>query len=180
MVGEGDIRLNGSAEDSELVSAVYGELRALAQAIVRQRRPISTQTTSLIHDAYLRLTHRGLQFNDRSHFLCIAAKAMRCALVDRARRESAAKRGGGQVAMSIDDVVAPAVDAETMLAVDEAMSRLAAFDARKARIVELRFFGGLTVEEAAEATGLSPATIKREWSLARAWLHRELSHTRSG
>jgi RNA polymerase sigma factor (TIGR02999 family) len=99
---------------------------------------------------------------------------MRRVLIDRARRACAAKRGGGRAARSLEEAVAPIVDGETLLAVDDALSRLATFDDRKSRIVELRFFGGLSLEETADATSLSLATVKREWSLARAWLSREL------
>jgi len=158
-----------------LLPSVYGELRSLAEAILQRCQPVDpTHTTSLIHDVYIRLSERGVRFKDRSHFLCLAARAMRFVLIDRARRNGAAKRGGGVTAISLDDAPSAAVDDTQLLAVEDAMSRLAAFDERKSRIVELRFFGALTVEETAEAMGLSPATIKREWTLARAWLGREI------
>lgn len=176
-LGNGDFATAGEprAEVDDLLPAVYEEMRGIAGAILQQRRPVvSTRTTSLIHDAYVRLARRGLQFNDRSHFLCLAATVMRRVLIDRARRACAAKRGGGRAARSLEEAVAPIVDGETLLAVDDALSRLATFDDRKSRIVELRFFGGLSLEETADATSLSLATVKREWSLARAWLSREL------
>jgi RNA polymerase sigma factor (TIGR02999 family) len=147
----------------------------LAGAVLQRSRPVdSTRTTSLINDAYVRIAKRGLQFRDRSHFLCLAAKAMRCVLIDRARRAGAVKRGSGRTTVTLDDDLAPAVDGPELLAIDDALARLAQFDDRKSRIVELRFFGGLSVEETAEAVALSPATVKREWTLARAWLYREL------
>lgn len=160
-----------------LLPSVYSELRGLAEAILQRCQPVdSAHTTSLIHDVYIRLCERGVRFKDRSHFLCLAARAMRFVLIDRARRNGAAKRGGGQTAIALDDAPSAAVDDTQLLAVEDAMRRLAAFDERKSRIVELRFFGALTVEETAEAMGLSPATIKREWTLARAWLGREIGN----
>jgi RNA polymerase sigma factor (TIGR02999 family) len=162
-------------EPDALLPAVYEELRALAGAVLQRCQPIdSACTTSLIHDVYLRLTERGLKFRDRGHFLCVAARAMRYVLIDRARRNCAAKRGGGKALAALEDTPAPAIDDSQMLAVEEALTKLAAFDERKGRIVELRFFGGLSLEETAEVMGLSLATIKREWTLARAWLYREL------
>ncbi len=169
----------GDAVD-ELLPALYEEMHSIADAILQQRRPVeSTRTTSLIHDAYVRLAGRGLRFNDRSHFLCLAATVMRRVLIDRARRACTAKRGRGRVPRNLVEVAAPIVDGETLLALDDALSRLAAFDERKGRIVELRFFGGLSLDEAADATGLSVATVKREWTVARAWLSRELERTDS-
>ncbi|GMU84049.1 MAG: hypothetical protein AMXMBFR47_39190 [Planctomycetota bacterium] len=158
-----------------LLPSAYDELRAVAGAILRQRRPVdSTRTTSLVHDAYVRLAARGLQVKDRSHFLCLASKAMRRALIDKARRVCAAKRGGGKAAVSLEEPVAPSVDGVALLAMNDALVKFAAIDPRKSRIVEMRYFGGLSIEETAEAIGLSEATVKREWTLARAWLLREL------
>lgn len=159
----------------ELFSTVYAELRALADAVLQRNRRIEgNSATSLVHDAYVRLAGRGLRFHDRAHFLCLAAKAMRLVLVDRARQRTTAKRGGGHAAVQIDDSIALAMDAPDFLAIEDALSRLCSLDERKGRIVELRFFGGLSVEETAEVLELSPATVKREWSLARAWLSREI------
>jgi RNA polymerase sigma factor (TIGR02999 family) len=159
----------------QLFSSVYGELHALAGAVLQRSRPIGgTCATSLVHDAYVRLTGRGLRFRDRAHFLCLAAKAMRHLLVDRARQRGAAKRGGGYTAVQLDESIAMAMDGPDLLAIEDALSRLCAMDERKGRIVELRFFGGLSVEETADVLGASPATVKREWSLARAWLSREI------
>ena len=165
----------------ELFSNVYGELRALAEAVLQRRRRIDGPcATSLVHDAYVRLVGRGLRFNDRAHFLCLAAKAMRHLLVDRARRRTAAKRGGGQPAVELDESIAMALEGPDLLAIEDALSRLSSLDERKAKIVELRFFGGLSVEETAEVLGSSPATVKREWSLARAWLSREIGEAGAG
>jgi RNA polymerase sigma factor (TIGR02999 family) len=159
-----------------LFPTVYDELHALAEAVLERARPIDpTRTTSLIQDVYVRLAARGVTFRDRAHFLCLAARAMRMVLIDRARRMTAAKRCGATVTLLADDPVAAALDEPELISIDEALGKLTAVDERKARIVELRFFGGLSVEETAEAIGLSPATVKRDWTLARAWLFRELS-----
>jgi RNA polymerase sigma factor (TIGR02999 family) len=159
----------------DLLPAVYDELHALASAILHRSRIIEpTRTTSLVQDLYVRLAGRGLHFKDRAHFLCLAARAMRMVLIDRARRETAAKRGGDRLVVRLDDDLAPAVSNRDLLSIDGAMARLAAFDDRKSRVVELRFFGGLSVEETGLALGVSPATVKREWALARAWLLKEL------
>lgn len=163
------------AQIDTLLPTVYEELHQLAAAVLQRCRPTnSAHTTSLIHDAYMRLAARGIKFRDRSHFLCVAARAMRYVLIDRARRNNAIKRGGGRTTLTLEDTPAPAIDDELMLAVEDALTRLAAFDERKSRIVELRFFGGLSVEESADILGVSAATIKREWTLARAWLCREV------
>lgn len=162
-------------EVDALLPAVYDELRELAEGILQYARPVDhTCTSSLINDVYVRLARQGTQFKDRAHFLCLASRAMRCILVDRARRSCAAKRGGGQIKVSLDDSIAVAPDAPDLLAVEDALTRLAGFDERKSRIIELRFFGGLSLAETAETLGLSPATVKREWTLARAWLYREM------
>lgn len=159
-----------------LLPTVYNELHDLAKAVLQRRRPFDhTRTTSLIHDVYVRLAGGGVKFRDRSHFLCLAARAMRMVLIDRARRMTAAKRGGATVTLLPDHAVSPAIDGPQLLSIDDSLTKLAAFDERKARIVELRFFGGLSVEETGEAIGLSRATVTREWTLARAWLFRELS-----
>ena len=162
---------------TELMPLVYDELRRLARRYVRQERAASVQATDLVHEAYLRLARdRPRRWQDRTHFLAIAAIGMRRVLVERARARGARKRGGDRVQVTLDDalVAAPGTTVD-LLAIDRALSALAALDARQARIVELRFFAGMTVEEAAEATGVSPATVKRDWTLARAWLQRELA-----
>jgi RNA polymerase sigma-70 factor (ECF subfamily) len=159
----------------ELFSVVYAELRALAGAVLqRNRRFDGTCVTSLVNDAYVRIAGRGLRVRDRAHFLCLAAQAMRHLLVDRARRGATAKRGGGRPTIEAVESIAMAIDGTDLLAIEDALCRLSALDERKGRIVELRFFGGLSVEETAEVLGASQATVKRDWSLARAWLSREI------
>jgi len=162
---------------ADLMPLVYDELRRIAGRYMRRERPGQTiQATALVHEAYMRLLRdRAKDWRTRSHFVGIAANAMRQILVERARARGAAKRGGGGQRVTIDEgaIAGPSrpVDVE---ALDAALERLAALDARQARIVELRFFGGLTVEEAADVLGISPATLKRDWAVARAWLKREL------
>jgi RNA polymerase sigma factor (TIGR02999 family) len=161
----------------ELFPLVYAELRRIAAREMRHERPGRTlQTTALVHEAYLRLLKdASLSFESRAHFLGIAARAMREILIEHARARSARKRGGGAIRLTLDDAVAavssPPVD---VMALHEALERLARLDERHARVVELRYFGGLSVEESAAALGISPATVKRAWTLARAWLFREL------
>jgi len=169
----------GDAEAADrLLSLVYDDLKAVAGRAMRRERPGHTlQTTALVHEAYLRLFRGSMPaIHDRAHLLGIAARAMRQILVEHARGRLAAKRGDGRVAVPLDEarvgVEAPSAD---VLALDEALDRLAGLDARQARVVELRHFGGLGVEEVGEALGISPATVKREWAVARAWLYRELS-----
>src|SRR5436190_16616987 len=163
------------AED--VAPLVYDELRRLAAAYMRRERPGQTlQATALVHEAYLRLADAGTPWNDRRHFVGIAARSMRQILVERARARGAQKRWGGMNRVSITDSLQLAADPEAMLpALDEAIERLAQIDPEQAKIVELRYFAGLSVEEAADAMEISPATLKRRWSLARAWLFRELS-----
>ena len=156
---------------------VYAELRRLAHAYMRSERPNHTlQATALVNEAFLRLLReRHVAWQNRAHFCAIAANAMREILVEQARRHRAHKRGGTAVRVSIEDVpVAVPAQSIDALALDEALRRLAARDARRARIVQLKYFGGMTIEEIAEVTGTSPATAKRDWVLARAWLRREL------
>jgi RNA polymerase sigma factor (TIGR02999 family) len=161
----------------EVFPLVYAELRRIAAREMRREKPGRTlQTTALVHEAYLRLLKdASLSFQNRAHFLGIASRAMREILIEHARARSARKRGGGAVRLTLDDLVAsvssPSVD---VLALDEALQRLARLDERHARVVELRYFGGMSVEETAAALDLSPATVKRDWTLARAWLYREL------
>ena len=165
------------ADAGELFPLVYAELRRIAAREMRRERPGRTlQTTALVHEAYLRLLKdTSLSFENRAHFLGIAARAMREILIEHARGRAARKRGGGAVRLTLDDLAAPvAAPSVDVLALDEALERLARFDERHARVVELRYFGGLSVEETAAAMGLSPATVKRAWTLARAWLFREL------
>ena len=164
-----------------LMPLVYEELHVIASRhMAREWRQGPMQTTALVNEAYLKLVdQRGVDWQNRAHFFAIAATVMRRILVDNARREQRAKHGGGAVAVSLDDAEAQApavsVDAVDTLALDTALTKLEALDPEQARIVEMRFFGGLTVEETAEVVGTSPATVKREWALAKGWLYRELT-----
>jgi len=161
----------------KLMPVVYGELRRLAQHYLRRERPDHTlQATALVHEAYLRLVdQRAVTWQNRAHFFGVAAQLMRRILVDHARRHHAAKRGGTALKVSLNDVVLAAEErAEDLVALDDALNRLAAMDPRQGRVVELRLFGGLTVEETAEVLRISPATVKREWTTAKAWLSREI------
>lgn len=175
------IRAGGasSAEARErLYPLVYEELRALAERYMRSQRGGHTlQTTALVNEAYIRLVAREEQgWESRSHFMGVAAKAMRSVLIDHARRRGAEKRGGGRRRVPIEGAAILTEDpADDLLAIDEALSRLSEFDEQKGRIVELRFFGGLTNEDTAQAVGVSAATVKREWRFARAWLYKELT-----
>ena len=162
-----------------LLPIVYDELRRRAAAYLRRERPGQTlQPTALVHEAYLRLLKdQPGRWQNRAHFCAIAAHAMRQILIERARARGALKRGGAQPRVTLDEgaiagAEPPSID---LLALDDALTRLEALDPEQARLVELRFFGGLTVEETAEAMNISPATVKRHWTLARAWLARELA-----
>jgi RNA polymerase sigma factor (TIGR02999 family) len=167
---------------------VYDELRRLAANYLRRERPGQTlQATALVHEAFLRLSKEKNQpWKNRTHFLAIAALSMRQILVQRARARHAGKRGGGAEKISLDEPViadqaalarqsAERGAGVDVLSLDAALEKLAALDPQQAKIVELRYFGGMTVEEVADALGVSPATVKRHWAVARAWLHRELS-----
>lgn len=161
----------------ELVTMVYRELRQIAHHhLRRERRGHTLNTTALVNEAYVKLaTFERVVWRDRAHFLAIAARAMRRVLVDYAVARRTLKRGGDDQRVSLDDVaieVEPRID--EVLAVDAALGRLEQLNARLARVVECRFFAGLSIEEAAEALALSPATVKRDWGVARAWLNKEL------
>jgi RNA polymerase sigma-70 factor (ECF subfamily) len=162
---------------SVLMPLVYDELRRIAARYVSRERPGQTlQATALVNEAFVRLaSERRRPFAGRTHFLAIAALSMRQILVQRARARRALKRGGRPEQVTLDERLL-AADAQSIdvLALDEALSRLHALDAEQSRIVELRYFGGLTIEETAEVTGVSPATVKRQWTMARAWLRRAL------
>ncbi len=161
----------------KLMPVVYEELRRLAKQHLRRERPDHTlQATALVHEAYLRLVdQRAVTWQNRAHFFGVAAQLMRRILVDYARRRQAAKRGGAALKVSLNELVLAAEErSEEVVALDEALERLAAMDPRQGRVVELRIFSGLTVEETAEVLGISPATVKREWTMARAWLSREI------
>jgi len=160
-----------------LMPLVYGELRRLAANYMRRERSGQTlQPTALVHDVYIRLLGDArLSWQNRAHFFGIAARSMRQILVERARARASAKRGGSRVRVTLDPGLAAAgARSLDLQALDEALSRLETFDQELARVVEVRFFGGLSIEETAEAIGLSPATVKRRWALAKAWLAREL------
>jgi RNA polymerase sigma factor (TIGR02999 family) len=158
-----------------LIPAVYEELRRLAASRLRSERPDHTlQPTALVHEAFLRLAdQRSVDWANRSHFFSIAARIMRRILVDHARKRRAAKRDAAALRLTVSDE-APSERAPELLALDSALTSLEKLDPQQARVVELRFFGGLTVEETAEAAGISTATVKREWRTARAWLRREI------
>jgi RNA polymerase sigma factor (TIGR02999 family) len=162
----------------QLMPLVYAELRRLAKRYMRNERAGHTlQTTALIHEAYLRLIDaRQVRWQNRAHFFAISARLMRQILVDFARERGYQKRGGGARKVSLDE--APLIGKgrdEALVAVDEALSALAGIDVRKSQVVELRYFGGLSVEETAEALKVSPETVRRDWRLARSWLLRRLS-----
>jgi RNA polymerase sigma factor (TIGR02999 family) len=156
---------------------VYRELRRLAGAYLRREKPGQTlQATALVHEAYLRLAGRGAPWTDERHFLAIAARSMRQILVERARARGAEKRWARLDRVSLSDALPAASVEDAMLqALDEALARLEQLDPEQARIVELRYFVGLGIDETADALGISPATLKRRWALARAWLLRELT-----
>lgn len=163
-----------------LTAMVYDELKALAAAYLRRERVgHSLQPTALVHEAFLKLIDsKELKANDRRHFFAIAANTMRRVLVEHARTKGAAKRGGGQRRVTLTGIQESAGDAEMeVVALDEALQKLSAFDERQARIVELRFFGGLQVEEVAELLNVSKRTVEGDWTMARAWLLRELSES---
>lgn len=165
---------------SQLMPLVYDELRRLAASYVRrERRGQTLQPTALVHEAYMRLVKPGDRpWTGRTHFVAIAAMSMRQVLVDRARRRDAAKRGGGIERVTLQESLIPAPDGDggvDLVALDQALTDLAVLDPLQSKIVELRYFGGLTVEETAEAVDLSPATVKRHWTVARAFLKRALA-----
>lgn len=161
-----------------LIPLVYKELRRIASYNLRRRRPgDSLETSALINEAYLRLAdHRNMHWQNRAHFFAVAAQAMRRILVDHARTRYAAKREGGLLKVSLDQVadIGQQRGAE-LIALDDALKELAVLDVRKSRIVELRYFGGLSVEETADVLEVSPVTVKREWRAAKLWLLRAMS-----
>jgi RNA polymerase sigma factor (TIGR02999 family) len=164
-----------------LTTLLYGELRRLARSYLRHERQHNTlDTTGLVHEAYLRLARQGsVDWANRAQVLGVAAQMMRRVLVDRARRRRAAKRVPAAVQVPLDEVEDKRAGGVDVLALDEALHGLARLDPQQAHIVELRFFGGLSVEETAEVAGISTATVKREWSLAKAWLRREVTRPSS-
>jgi len=190
-MSEGDaVRLNvtemlrqwssGDAEVmNELLPLIYDELHKRAAAYLRRERPNHTlQATALVHEAYLKLIdQREGNWSSRDHFFAIAAQAMRRILVDHARSQHRQKRGGSNEDLPLEDALLASADERNvdLIALDEAMKRLAKFDPQQERIVELRYFGGLSLDEAANALGISRATAARDWQVAKAWLHREMT-----
>jgi RNA polymerase sigma factor (TIGR02999 family) len=179
-----DRRLTGQGEAPDLlVAQLYQELRRLAAGCLRRERPNHTlQPTALVNEAYLRMAAQNQPaWNGRAQFLGVASHLMREILVDYARTRNRAKRGGGLAPICIEDAeelaAAPEVD---LMALDEALDALERIDTQQRRIVELRYFGGLSIEETAQVLEVSPATVKRDWRMAKAWLHRELSTHAAG
>lgn len=170
---------DGDAESGQrLVALVYDELRRIAGGYLKGERSGHTlQPTALVHEAYFRLVdHQEIQWQDRSHFFAISAQVMRRILVDHARGRHAAKRGGKQSAIPLESMGEVAVSETTdLVALDDALAELARLDPTKAKLVELRFFGGLSIEETGEVLGVSRATVVRQWRLAKAWIHSHLT-----
>lgn len=161
----------------ELMPLVYGELRRLAGRYLRRERADHTlQSTALVNEAFLRLVdQKNVQWQNRAHFFGVAAQMIRRILVDHARAHQAGKRGGGAPKLSLDEALGvPERKDLDLLALDEALTGLAKMDEQQSRIVELRFFGGLSIEDTAEVLGISPATVKRDWTMAKAWLYRDM------
>lgn len=166
----------------QLAPLVYDELRRLAGRYLRRERVNHTlQSTALVHEAYLRLIDQSrVQWQNRAHFFGVAAQMIRRILVDHARGHQAAKRGAGVARLSLDEALDASAPRDLdLVALDDALATLAQLDPQQSRIIELRYFGGLSIEETAEVIGVSPATVKREWASARAWLFRELSRSGS-
>ena len=171
---------NGDEESlRRLVPLVYNELRRVAHHHIRKERPDHTlQTTALVHEAYICLTHQQpMDFENRAHFFAVCAQLMRQILVQYARRRRAAKRDGGHKLTLDSAIVMPRNRSVDLIALDDALKALARLDPQQSRIVELRFFGGLSIEEAAHVLGISPATVKRHWSTARLWLHSQIKRS---
>jgi RNA polymerase sigma factor (TIGR02999 family) len=166
----------------QLLPLVYDELRRLARSYLSHERPDHTlQTTALVHEAYLKLIDQhSVNWQNRAQFFAISAQAMRRILLDNARRRTSAKRGGGEPKLSLDEAatVSGEMANESLLALDMALQELEKIDAPQSKIIELRYFGGLTIEETAEVLKSSPATVKREWTMARAWLYKAMAGAR--
>ncbi len=173
-----DLQIGRPGAADELLPLVYQELRRIAAAYMRRERPDHTlQATALVHEAYLQLVDQTrVDWKNRAHFFGVAAQLMRRILVEHARAHQAQKRGGGAGKIALEEVAAafPQKDL-TLVALDDSLQQLEKMDPRQSRVVELRFFGGLTTEETAEVMGISTATVEREWRAARAWLHSQLS-----
>jgi RNA polymerase sigma factor (TIGR02999 family) len=163
----------------ELLPLVYDELHGLASRVRSRNGAADTvNTTALVHEAYERISGQSNTWHDRPHFFRVAATAMRHILVDYARRQNASKRGGNQADVTLtNSLLALVEESAEILALDEALGRLSVIDPRQGQVVELRYFVGLTIQETADALELSTATVKREWTIARAWLHREMSES---
>jgi len=175
-----EARAGNRVAESELIEAVYPDLKRLAARLLRRERPGHTlQATALVNEAYIRLLgHTDLNWKDRVHFFAAAATSMRRILVDYARMRKAAKRPGAYQQTELTDTLAISEDRlDLVVSIDELLTKLAAFDEVQCRVVELRFFGGLTEDETAEALGIGARTVSREWNLARAWLHGELKRS---
>jgi len=173
-----ELKRGNRKAESQLIPLVYSELHRIASIQLRKEVPHhSLQPTALVNEAYIRLTaNRQLDWQNRSHFFAVSATIMRRILVDHARKADAQKRGDRWDAVSLNDAVLPAPDrAPEILALDEALTRLAKLDQRQSKVVELRFFAGMSDEETANALGVSSRTIKRDWRIAKAWLFKELS-----
>ncbi len=171
-------RAGESTVPDELLPLVYDELRRVAHHYLRNERPGHTlQSTALVHEAYLRLVGQGQpKWESRAHFFAVAAQLMRQILVDYARRHRASKRGSGICMLALDEAVSlPQRKGVDVVALDDALNTLAELDPRQSRVVELRFFAGLSLEETSEVMGIATATVQRDWTTARAWLHREIS-----
>jgi RNA polymerase sigma factor (TIGR02999 family) len=178
------VRRGDAGAFGQLFSIVYHELRGLAR-VQRRRLPKAEtlNTTALVHEAFIKLVRNdAVDLHDRAHFMAVAATAMRRILISYARRKTALKRGGGKACMSLDDIertfehqdAFSDASAEVLVALDRALSQLSGHAERQSRVVECRFFGGMSIEQTAVALNISPATVKRDWSLAQAWLYREL------
>lgn len=163
----------------ELFPLVYDELRRLARSYLnRERHGHTLQSTALVHEAYMRLVDQNVTWQSRAHFFGIAAQMMRRILVDHARAHNAAKRGDGEVKVTLDEGLVQAGERDVnVIALDEALNNLAKLDVQQSKIVELRFFAGLSIEETSEVLDISPATVKRDWAMAKAWLYREMQTT---
>ena len=176
------VRWRGGDKEAldSLMPLVYGELRRIAQHYLNNERSDHTlQSTALVHEAYVRLAHQDLpQWQNRAHFFAVAAQLMRQILVDYARSHRASKRGGDVYKLALDDAEEQPQAADLdIVALDDALKTLALMDAQQSKVVELKFFGGLSIEDTAEVLGISPSTVKRDWVTARAWLYRELDRS---
>lgn len=176
------VRWRGGEKEAldSLMPLVYGELRRIAQHYLNNERSDHTlQSTALVHEAYVRLAHQDLpQWQNRAHFFAVAAQLLRQILVDYARSHRASKRGGDVYKLALDDAEEQPQAADLdIVALDDALKTLALMDSQQSKVVELKFFGGLSIEDTAEVLGISPSTVKRDWVTARAWLYRELDRS---